>query len=261
VAANTWLEALAKLRRAAGLPATCVRWGAIDDVGFLARNEDIKNALLGRMGGSAISSSLALGMLESFLRNDRSGSGVLELDWKALSSFLPNAGSPKFRAMLRQVGNSESDDNNFEDLQRLVAELSDEELLSTVTGLLAQEVGEILRISPEKIDVTRQMSEMGLDSLMAVELATAIQSRFGVDLPVMTLSDSPTVAKIADLIVKQLRSAGDSDENRNGEDIDILARVQEAVAKHGVDATGDEIAALADEISSTYSNRKVRMVQ
>ncbi|WZB74644.1 SDR family NAD(P)-dependent oxidoreductase [Achromobacter insuavis] len=44
VAANNWLEALAAQRRAEGLPATCVRWGAIDDVGFLARNQKIKDA-------------------------------------------------------------------------------------------------------------------------------------------------------------------------------------------------------------------------
>ena len=39
VAANAALEALARARRAAGLPATCIRWGAIDDVGYLARNQ------------------------------------------------------------------------------------------------------------------------------------------------------------------------------------------------------------------------------
>src|SRR5690606_37912404 len=33
VPANIWLEGLARQRRAQGRPATCVRWGAIDDVG------------------------------------------------------------------------------------------------------------------------------------------------------------------------------------------------------------------------------------
>lgn len=46
VGANTWLESLARYRRdIMGLPATCISWGAIDDVGFLARHQDIKAAL------------------------------------------------------------------------------------------------------------------------------------------------------------------------------------------------------------------------
>ena len=85
VAANACLEALAKNRRAAGLAATCVRWGAIEDVGFLARNEKIKDALQNRMGGSTIHSTIALDILEDMLVADRSGLGVMELDWNALS--------------------------------------------------------------------------------------------------------------------------------------------------------------------------------
>ena len=60
VAANAALEALAHERREAGLAATCVRWGAIEDVGFLARNTEIRDALQGRMGGSTIESTAAL---------------------------------------------------------------------------------------------------------------------------------------------------------------------------------------------------------
>src|SRR3546814_3354298 len=78
-------------RRAEGLPATCVRWGAIDDVGYLARNKKIKDALQSRMGGAALASEAALQALESMLLADASGLGVLELDWRALRRFLPSA--------------------------------------------------------------------------------------------------------------------------------------------------------------------------
>ncbi len=35
---------------------------------------------------------------------DRSGLGVLEFDWKALSRFLPSFGSPKFAELARHTG-------------------------------------------------------------------------------------------------------------------------------------------------------------
>jgi phthiocerol/phenolphthiocerol synthesis type-I polyketide synthase C len=76
--------------------ATCVGWGPIDDVGFLARNEKIKEALQSRMGGTALNSAVALDALEGMLLANRSGLAVLELDWKALGRLLPTAASPKF---------------------------------------------------------------------------------------------------------------------------------------------------------------------
>ncbi len=101
MAANYALEALARMRRAQGLPATCVRWGAIDDVGFLARNQKIKDALQSRMGGAALQSGAALDALEAMLLADRSDLGVLDLDWRALSRFLPTAATPKFAELAR----------------------------------------------------------------------------------------------------------------------------------------------------------------
>ena len=126
VAANAALEALARARRAAGLPATCVRWGAIEDVGFLARNTEMKEALQGRMGGSALKSAAAFEVLEAMLLEDRSDLGVLEFDWRVLSRFLPSAASPKFVELARTAGDAEAADEGSHDLKRLLAELSPE---------------------------------------------------------------------------------------------------------------------------------------
>ena len=207
VAANACLEALAKQRRANGLAATCVRWGAIDDVGFLARNEKIKDALQNRMGGSALNSAIALDALESMLIADRSGLGVMELDWTALSRFLPSSGSPKFSELARHAGDNNGDEDTADDIQRLLSELSDADLLATLTEMLKREVGEILRVSPDKIDPARSIYDMGLDSLMGVELVVALESRFGTRLPVMALSQSPTILKLAEQIIQQLKGS------------------------------------------------------
>ncbi len=77
--------------------------------------------------------------------------------------------------------------------------------MTTVIDMLKIEIGEILRMAPDKIDATLSMQHMGLDSLMGVELVVAVENRFGTRLPVMALSDSPTVAKLAAWIITQLR--------------------------------------------------------
>jgi NAD(P)-dependent dehydrogenase (short-subunit alcohol dehydrogenase family) len=141
VAANSCLEALAEQRRTAGLPATCVCWGAIEDVGFLARNTEIREALQGRMGGAAIQSAAALAILEDLLVTGRSGLGVMEIDWHALSRFLPSAASPKFGELARSAGKSEREEGGADVLQRMLEELSDEELLQACIDMLKSEVG------------------------------------------------------------------------------------------------------------------------
>lgn len=249
VAANTWIEALAKLRRAMGLPATCIRWGAINDVGFLARNERIKEVLLNRMGGSAIDSSVALDIMESLLLTNRSGVGILELDWKALRRFLPCSGTPKFDYIRHLVGNAEMDESHTEDIKVLLMKLSDPELLEATANIVKHEVGGILRVSPEKININRSMYDMGLDSLMGVELAAAVESRFHVRLPVIALSENPTILKLAGRIVKQLRE--DSEAANGDRELDALAQVQMVVAQHGAkEVSSDAIAEFAKDIHS-----------
>jgi len=260
IAANACLEALAKHRRASALPATCVRWGAIDDVGFLARNEKIKDALQSRMGGSALNSAIALDALESILVADRSGLGVMELDWKALSRFLPSSGTPKFSELARHAGDSNGDEDRSDDIQRSLSELSDADLLATLTEMLKSEVGEILRVSPDKIDPTRSIYDMGLDSLMGVELVVALESRFGTRLPVMALSQSPTIEKLAERIIQQLKGSdemvGDSDEKA------VLAQTKQLASQHDAqEASAEFIANLAADIESRNATSHDRMIR
>jgi phthiocerol/phenolphthiocerol synthesis type-I polyketide synthase C len=258
VAANYALEALARLRRSQGLPATCVRWGVIDDVGFLARNHQIKEALQSRMGGVALQSSVALDSLEAMLLGGRSDLGVLDLDWRSLSRFLPTAASPKFAELARSGNAAESEEDGIQDLRRMMMEMPDDELHSTVVDLLKVEIGEILRIAPDKIDPNLSMSGMGLDSLMGVELVVAVESRFGLRLPVMALSDSPTVAKLSHWIITQLR--GDGAASTTSHD-DTLAQIERLALMHSSDVGAADVQHIADTLRTGPEAVIRRMIQ
>ena len=240
VAANYFLEALAARRRQEGLPGLAACWGAIDDVGFLSRNEEIKEALQSRMGGAALASANALDVLDQLLVQKQPAVGVLELDWSALSRFLPSARAPKFRELARQEDNTSGSDDSAE-LQRWLRELPNDELHAALADLLKEEVSEILRTAPEKIDINRSVYDMGMDSLMAVELITAVDQRFGINLPVMALSEGPTIAKLTERIILQLKG-GDAPA---AEENDMASQVKALAEQHG------------GEINTTAINRIV----
>ena len=256
VAANAALESLARTRRAGGLAATCVRWGAIDDVGFLARNQSIKDALQNRMGGGALHSAVALDALESLLLADRSGLGVLELDWKALARFLPNADAAKFREMAQQHFGAEAETEHDDDIQRMLLELSGEALQTAVAEMIRQEVGEILRIGPDKIDPKRSIYDMGLDSLMGVELVLALESRFGIRLSVMALSESPTIARLAERMIELLTSRTAPEESDA-----VALQVTQIAAQHGTVLTTESAAEMVLSVQDNTRGNTKRMIQ
>ncbi len=263
VAANAYLESLAAARRSAGLAALCVRWGAIDDAGFLARNEKIKDALQGRMGGKTIQSSEALDLLEELLVSNRSDLGAMELDWQALSRFLPSATEPKFIDLAALDTDAKSDEGKSDDIHRLLDELSPEELKVAVIDLLKAEVAEILRMAPDKIDPNRSVYDLGLDSLMGVELVLAIESRFGIQLSVMALSESATISKLADKLISQLKPTAASDEETTPSN-SMAAQVQHVASQHASDVDSNTISLLVSKIeanSAAGSDQLQRIIQ
>ncbi|MDD5275380.1 MAG: SDR family NAD(P)-dependent oxidoreductase [Methylovulum sp.] len=250
VAGNLWLEALAANRRQQGLTATCVRWGAIDDVGFLARNVKIKDALQSRMGGAALSSARALAVLEDMLVANCPTLGVMEFDWRALGSFLPTARSPKFRELAMHSPNADGHDDNRADIKRLLDELSTEELKATFIDMLKDELSQILLINKDKIDPDQSMYDMGLDSLMGVELMIALETRFEVQVPVMALSESPTLSRLADRLITQLRGT-----QAPAETSDTVANINDLAKRHDSGFTADQLVALAEALEVNGSSK------
>jgi acyl transferase domain-containing protein/NADPH:quinone reductase-like Zn-dependent oxidoreductase/acyl carrier protein len=260
VAANFALEALARERRADGLPATCVRWGPIDDVGFLARNLKIKEALQSRMGGTALQSTAALDALEAMLVADRSDLGVLDLDWRALGRSLPSATAAKFIDLARGTGEEPGEDEGSMDVRRMLNELSEEQLRAAVIDLLKGEIGEILRLPADKIDAEQPLHQMGLDSLMGVELVVAVEGRFGVRLPVMALSESPTIAKLAGWIIKHLRGEEAVNEEADPDEFKMRAQVEKLAGQHAAEIAADEVDTIAAQLRTAAGASNQRMI-
>ena len=245
VAANSWLEALATSRHQHGLVATCIRWGAIEDAGFLARNQHIKEALEHRMGGQALLSEVALEHLERAILSGKPNIGVLELEWNALRKFLANASTPRFLDLARRATDSNQPSEQAADVSSLIQTLSHQELVETFSQMIQHELAQILRLDPDKIPLTKSVYDLGLDSLMGVELITALEARFGVRLPVMAISEDSTIDRLALRLISLLQS-DDGTESTSGNTIETIEAV---VTQHATGSSKEEIEAFAQSLN------------
>jgi acyl carrier protein len=84
-----------------------------------------------------------------------------------------------------------------ESLPDRLASLEPEEALALLNTIVAEEAATILRLPVGGIDLLRPLSEVGMDSLMAIELRLALESRLRVDLPLVSLAEGTSVASIA----------------------------------------------------------------
>lgn len=240
VAANAGLEGLTAMRRHLGLPATCIAWGPIGDAGYLVRNEAVKDSLAQRLGKPPLSAAEALEQLDRALTDESGLFTLANFDWNVLARLLPSAAGTRFDILNRRRS-EQTQAGEALDIRSLIAGKTPEEVADVVRGLVVREIAQVLCIGEERIDSTRSLHDLGMDSLMAVELALGLEQRFGIRLPVMMLSDSPTADNVTARIVEKLRGDGEATEEAQS-----AALVAGLAGQHGEGMTTEEIEAVSD---------------
>jgi acyl transferase domain-containing protein/NAD(P)-dependent dehydrogenase (short-subunit alcohol dehydrogenase family)/acyl carrier protein len=221
VAANAWLDAFAEHRRARGLPATSVNWGPIAEVGMAAANAQLET-YLSLSGFTATTVDGGMEAVEHALRWEPSQIGLFDLDWLAWSQFEPTSGaSPRFAELVETGEGGDMADHPFH--QELSA-LPGESRLDVLTYVLAEQIAETLRMPADKLDVNGDIQDLGMDSLMAVELQTMIRLNIGVEISALEMTKGETIAEMGSILLGKMNladgpaveSAGDAPGNPVG---------------------------------------------
>jgi len=203
VAANAAMEALAERRRAAGLPALAVQWGPISDAGYLARDTKVSEMLAKMLGSRHLRAAEALEALPMLLQAGRCVVGVADVAWGDLRSRLPGLAGPFWSEM----PTTESGSRSSGSIRAEIAGLSPDDANRVVLDVLVEELARILQLTSAAIDVDRPIHEFGVDSLMAVELQTALEGRLGLQLPLAALTGSTNLRAVPPRLLQTLQAA------------------------------------------------------
>ncbi len=213
VAANAYLEGLARRRRAEGLPGFAAAWGAIGDVGVLARSTATATTLLNRTGVQGMAARTALDRLaEAMAVPGRSSLAIASVNWSAAREHLPVLRGDVFSSLMHGAQAAEATSQAKIVVRDLVEQQGVENATRTVAEAVQEEIARILRLPREDVSRNKPLLEVGLDSLMAVELGMGLEQRFTLDAPLSTSVSAMTINELADHVVGLGGGAGRGDQ-------------------------------------------------
>jgi polyketide synthase 12/epothilone polyketide synthase D len=193
-AANTFLDALAQHRRARGLPALSIDWGLFADVGLAAAQEN-RGARLVSRGMRSLTAGEGLWALERLLDGDRAHAAVLPIDVRQWVELYPAALFSRVLSRLVAAQRADAGRRTGDrDLLERLAAAEPGARAALLETLLRAQASQVLRIPEDKLDVDVPLTNLGMDSLMGLELRNRIEAALGVAVPAALGWTYPTVA-------------------------------------------------------------------
>jgi acyl carrier protein len=205
-AANAFLDALAHYRQAQGLPALSINWGAWAGEGF-AESVGGKRlaARLALLGISSIAPRQALEILERLLGQTAHHVVAVPVNWKRYREFYPaGSASPLLADLARESDEVPEAAGHTSERRDAILAAEPMERRRLLQSYLSEQVARALGLSPSKLDLQQSLSELGLDSLMAVELKNRIAVDLKVNVPVVKFLQGLSVDQAVTQVLEQL---------------------------------------------------------
>ncbi|MGK4578847.1 type I polyketide synthase [Kitasatospora sp. HPMI-4] len=212
-AANAFLDALAEQRRAAGLPATTMAWGAWAEGGMAV--DEVVTERLRRGGVPALAPDLAIAAMQHALDRDETFSIVVDVLWDRFApqytAIRPStlfAELPEARQAMAAAEAEEAAQPDTSSLRQRLAAASESERSRLALDFVRAQVAAVLGYAgPDSVEPSRAFRELGFDSLTAVELRNLLAALTGLRLPATLVFDYPSATALAEHLCTELLGA------------------------------------------------------
>lgn len=206
-AANAFLDALAHYRRAQGLPAHSINWGPWADVGMAARLDNRSQQRWGAQGIHPLTPQHGLQALEAILAQDVTQALVLPVEWKKFLEAHPAGSLPSLLADLaREKDRSPSADCSPCLVEQFLERPADQRH-AFVEDYLRQKAARVLSMPTDQVGAECNLLEMGMDSLMVMEVLRHIKQDWQLTLYPRELYERPSIGVLAKYLAHELEQA------------------------------------------------------
>lgn len=245
-AANASLDALAHRRAAKGLPALSIDWGGWSEIGAAADRG--MEQTVGEIGIGIISPDDGIAVLDRLLAGSCPHVAVSPIDWTVFGQRFAGRATPPFLAGLVDDARGRSDHTTATESARvdLAAQLADlpaDRRSAALLDFVREQAARVLAVGVDEIGDRVPLSELGLDSLMAVELRNLLGAAVDSSntIPATLVFDYPTVEAVAGFLSDE--AFGDLDGAPP-----VSSPVTEPVAESKSVSGGSLVASLLDDL-------------
>jgi 8-amino-7-oxononanoate synthase len=203
-AANAFMDGLVQYRRSLGLPGLSINWGPWSGLGMAGQLRDRDRARMVASGIIPLLPHQGLQALEQLLQQQEGNPcapqlGVFNVDWdKFLQQF------PMIPPFLEQMAVAAAPKAPSAFLQQL-EQTPDAEKLALLSQHVRSQIAKVLGLSsPDQIELQQAFADLGMDSLMGMELKSRLQNSFNYNFPITLAADYPTVGALIGYLSKDV---------------------------------------------------------
>ncbi|MCP4352170.1 MAG: SDR family NAD(P)-dependent oxidoreductase [Desulfobacterales bacterium] len=229
-AANFFLDALAHYRRQAGLPAVSINWGPWAGGGMVT--EESGNWLALR-GMHPLQPEHAIEALEYLIGTDCTQAAATNTDWTVFKGICEVAQ----RRLLEQIEIQPVDETPQSEIIQKLEHAPANDRPDILTSHIQNEVAEILWLDSSDIpELNKGFFDMGIDSLLALELKKRLEKALGQILPTTLAFEHPTIETLADFLLREVLSFDLAEKtvtnnHKDSDDSDIMAAKLEELSE------------------------------
>jgi acyl transferase domain-containing protein/NADPH:quinone reductase-like Zn-dependent oxidoreductase/NAD(P)-dependent dehydrogenase (short-subunit alcohol dehydrogenase family)/aryl carrier-like protein len=205
--ANTFLDHLAQARRAQGLKALAVNWGAVSDAGYVARHEKVGKRVAAT-GMQGFTSTEAFRVLSSLWSGSHPQVGVLPMDWEQFFGY--HGFEPGTQPRYEAVGAASAGGAELNNVLALKGSLLQQlrhykgaQRRDFLKSQLRTRVATVLGVPHEALDEQMPLIDY-LDSLLAVEISAWIERELNAKVTILELMKGPSVEQLTTQLLPQL---------------------------------------------------------
>lgn len=251
-AANAFLDTLAHYRRSHGQPAISINWGGWSDVG-LANTEGAQRTIqyLEQQGMKSFTADQGVAALEYLMRHQSDGVGapqaaVMPMNWDVFRKGRLAANQSRLLANLMPVTGDEQPDD-VKASSHISAEVSaakPDHRRGILEAYLQKQVAQVLKLDMARVEPTKPLGMMGVDSLMGLELRNRLERDLGTTFSATLVWNYPTIAEMVPYIASRL-------------DIVLESETLIEQAQFGISQSVDEVMESLDDLSDEEALRRL----